>query len=219
MSAAKTGPRAFLVLHLGDPFVQNAIDMVRFLLNSRVRTRAHITIQARHHRHLKKPVVLGQLEGSQVLVGGQAGHGKFRTGSGFAYFLRCEVPGIRSVWYKPSLDKAGEIIPHITIYEGHADRSMRLAQWALEEAGLDFTFTAGKLEYLQKFSEPSVSPMKDRIDWSLLLTDPVLASSVGSKSELIARLRDESYCRRVIQGVANSLRLRHERERTTTLAS
>lgn len=104
----------FYGLYVADPRLAAAFDLIRFLAEPNFVRRAHITVRGPYSERLPLEAEVGW-EGKRYRIN-FSGPGSFFSLTQNTVFIRCDIPGIESIWNKP--DYASEITPHLTLYDG-----------------------------------------------------------------------------------------------------
>lgn len=113
----------FYGLYVADERLAAALDLLRFLAEPQFVRRAHITVRGPYNTPQSDILRTIPNKTYQILFDGVDSFieiGKKQN----TVFLKCEVPSIEQVWYKP--DFHGEIRPHLTLYDGE-DRGQAIA--------------------------------------------------------------------------------------------
>lgn len=117
--------RIFYGVHLKNAELSSCIAMIRYLTEPGFYRPTHITIRGPYERSLSSRVLsqINKRFEPQSRYVEIVGSGTFFLGKQNTIILKCEIPGVKDVWNKPSF---ADGVPHITLYDG-SSRSDALA--------------------------------------------------------------------------------------------
>jgi hypothetical protein len=104
----------FYGLYVGDEKLAAAFDLIRFFGEPNFVRRAHITVRGPYTERL--PLEIERNWRGKHYQIHFSGPGSFFSVVQNTVFIKCDIPGIETVWNKP--DYGGGITPHLTLYDG-----------------------------------------------------------------------------------------------------
>ncbi len=104
----------FYGLYVADEKMAAALDLIRFFGEPYFVRRAHITVRGPYREKLP-PETERTWQGKRYRIQFN-GVDSFFSASQNTVYLKCDIPGIETVWDKP--DYGGQITPHLTLYDG-----------------------------------------------------------------------------------------------------
>jgi hypothetical protein len=133
----------YFVIYIPDRSWQACLDVMRLLCNPSVHASAHLTVRGPYHEKPELDSAWYRFRNIQVSV---IGVEKFFGPHQNTVSLKCELPDLKSIWWKKDYKNG---IPHITIYDGDSRCFAEKVDLILSKYDWSFQFSAERLyEYI-----------------------------------------------------------------------
>lgn len=148
--------RVFYVIHIAEPFIQAALNVVRYLSNPAVKHAAHITVRGPYDE-LQDVVELSSfIADKRIRIDGVS---TFYGPSQNTVYLACDAPELAYVWWKPDYG----FNPHLTLYDGDDVIFARQLEALMVRLQVRFSFRATELQTIISSGSPIASTERQRL--------------------------------------------------------